>query len=246
MNIGERLMANSLRLVVPPVAGASLLLFGVFLFNGSLGLIALNLSEPVLLAWDGFLSLLFFLQHSGMVRRGFKARLSNFFPSYCNDALYALASGIVLTAVVVLWQPSATVWVELDGVVRWAARGVFFIGVIGTAWGARALGLFDPFGGAPIKDRFNGKSRRPQKLSISGPYLWVRHPLYFFTLLLVWSYPVLTSDRLLFNLLWTAWIVTGTVLEERDLLSDFGDDYRQYQSKVPMLIPWKGRGNDSR
>jgi len=70
-----------------------------------------------------------------------------------------------------------------------------------------------------------------------GTYRWVRHPMYFVVLLMIWSYPVLTVDRLLFNMLWTIWIVIGTVLEERDLTAKFGDDYREYQRKVPMLFP---------
>ena len=56
-------------------------------------------------------------------------------------------------------------------------------------------------------------------------------------LLLFWSFPDLTSDRLLFNLLWTGWVVIVTYLEERDLVATFGKAYVEYQAKVPMLIP---------
>jgi protein-S-isoprenylcysteine O-methyltransferase Ste14 len=45
-------------------------------------------------------------------------------------------------------------------------------------------------------------------------------------------------DRLLYNVLWSIWVVIGTFLEERDLVVDFGEPYRDYQRKVPMLIPW--------
>jgi protein-S-isoprenylcysteine O-methyltransferase Ste14 len=31
----------------------------------------------------------------------------------------------------------------------------------------------------------------------------------------------------------------GTLMEERDLIAAFGDEYRNYQRKVPMLIPYK-------
>ncbi len=44
-------------------------------------------------------------------------------------------------------------------------------------------------------------------------------------------------DRLLFNILWTVWIVVATLLEERDLVDDFGEGYLDYQRKVPMLFP---------
>ncbi len=67
----------------------------------------------------------------------------------------------------------------------------------------------------------------------------VRHPLYFCVIVLLWTTPVLTADRLLLNVLWTAWIMLGTVLEERDLTVDFGDLYREYRRRVPMLIPWR-------
>ncbi|MFO7695189.1 MAG: hypothetical protein R6V57_19050 [Vicinamibacterales bacterium] len=56
-----------------------------------------------------------------------------------------------------------------------------------------------------------------------------------------------TADRLVMmaaglplSLLWSAWIVAGTLLEERDLVADFGDVYRRYQRQVPMLFPWRG------
>jgi protein-S-isoprenylcysteine O-methyltransferase Ste14 len=45
-------------------------------------------------------------------------------------------------------------------------------------------------------------------------------------------------DRLLFNLLWTIWIVIGSYFEEKDLIAEFGDAYREYQKRVPMLVPF--------
>jgi len=36
-----------------------------------------------------------------------------------------------------------------------------------------------------------------------------------------------TSDRLLFNVLWTDWVCLGSRLEQIDLVSDFGDVYEK-------------------
>ena len=66
----------------------------------------------------------------------------------------------------------------------------------------------------------------------------MRHPLYLAVIVLIWACPDMTADRLLFNVLWTAWIVVGTVLEEVDLIAELGDEYREYRRTVPMLIPW--------
>ena len=60
---------------------------------------------------------------------------------------------------------------------------------------------------------------------------------YLAILVLFWSCPDVTADRLLLNGLWTAWMVVGTLLEEADLVAEFGDAYRSYRRAVPMLIP---------
>jgi protein-S-isoprenylcysteine O-methyltransferase Ste14 len=101
----------------------------------------------------------------------------------------------------------------------------------------RSLEGFDTFGLAPLKTHLSGRQLRPPNFVLRGPYLWVRHPLYFFVLVLIWSAPDVSSDRLLFNVLWTLWIVLGAVLEEKDLVSEFGETYRHYQKNVPMLFP---------
>jgi hypothetical protein len=72
---------------------------------------------------------------------------------------------------------------------------------------------------------------------VRGPYRWVRHPWYAAVSAVVWSCPGLTADRLLFNVLWTGWICLGAMLEEADLVAEFGDTYETYRRRVAMLIP---------
>ena len=67
----------------------------------------------------------------------------------------------------------------------------------------------------------------------------MRHPLYSGVLLVLWANPVLTADRLLFNILWSAWVIGATFQEERDLLHEFGAQYAEYQQHVPMLLPFR-------
>jgi protein-S-isoprenylcysteine O-methyltransferase Ste14 len=123
-------------------------------------------------------------------------------------------------------------------------RAVFFLSILGFYWCFWALGSFDAFGLSPIMNNLRGKDPEPIPFVFRGPYRWVRHPLYFFSLLLIWSCPDLSLDRLLYNILWSTWIIVGSVLEERDLVADFGEPYRDYQRKVPMLIPWRIRPAD--
>ncbi len=219
------------------LSGVSLLVFVIFLFVGSLNLLNMHLNESGLLIFDAGLSLLFFIQHSGMIRKPFRRWLAGYVPEEYGGAIYAIASGVVLLVVTLLWQRSTQTIMTPSGLFHWSLRAVFFLCLLGFYWGAKALRFFDPLGLKPIFNRLRDKNPKPMPIAVAGPYHWVRHPLYLFMILMIWACPDLTTDRLLFNFIWTAWIVVGSYFEEIDLIAEFGDDYREYQKRVPMLIP---------
>ncbi len=216
---------------------ASVLAFVVFVLNGPIRVVQLASTTASALLLDGLLCGAFFVQHSWMVRRSFQDRIARFVPRPYIPAIYAIASGLTLGVLLVAWQPTGLVIASAAGPLRWVWRSLAVLGVVVFAAGVRALRYFDPFGVRPIEAMSSGRQPRQVPLTIRGPYRWVRHPLYSAMLLLIWSYPELTADRLLFNVAWTTWIVVGTILEERDLVSVFGAEYRRYQRHVPMLIP---------
>ena len=220
------------------LGGVSLLGFMIFLFVGSLNLLDMHLDESGVLWFDAGLSLIFFVQHSGMVRKPFRRWLGRFVPEEYAGAVYAIASGIVLLLVILLWQKSNQTIITTSVLVRWSLRVVSFLSLFGFYWGVKPLGFFDPFGLRPIFNHLHGKSPITMPFTVAGPYRWVRHPLYLFTILLMWSCPNLTLDRLLFNLLWTIWIVIGSCFEEKDLIAELGGAYWEYQKRVPMLVPF--------
>jgi protein-S-isoprenylcysteine O-methyltransferase Ste14 len=201
--------------------------------------IGLELGETASLWLDACLCLAFFVQHSVMIRRSFRQRLARFLPKEFDSALFAIASGLFLIVLIAFWQESSCTVAKAPGFLSWVLRVVYFLSLAGFFWGMRALGVFDPFGVIPLRNYLRGRQSSPVPFVVRGPYRWVRHPLYLFLIFMTWSYPDLTADRLLFNVLWTTWIVVGTVLEERDLAASFGDAYCAYQLKVPMLIPYR-------
>lgn len=217
----------------------SLLVFGAFLFFGPFGIVDLKLGTGGALFFDAVLSLVFFVQHSMMIRRWCRRWVSARIPGEHYDALYSIASGVVLLFVVILWQEVRPAIAEAEGMARWTLRLLFFLSIAGFHWGVRSLSAFDPFGVRKIMIHLRRKKPKSLPLAVRGAYRWVRHPLYLFMLVMIWSFPYITADRLLFNILWTTWTVVATFLEERDLVADFGDAYREYQAKVPMLVPWK-------
>jgi len=217
--------------------GTSLFAFGVFLFTGSFHFLNFGFDQITILLIDAGLSLLFFVQHSVMIRKFFRCKVEKFFPKEYSPAVYTIASGAVLLTVLLFWQKSSWVTGTAGGFYHWFLRILFFAAITGFVWGMKALKFFDPFGIKQILLQMRNKSLKAMPISVEGPFKMVRHPLYFFMLIAIWTTPVLTADRLLFNLLWTIWIVMGAVFEEKDLLEEFGDDYTKYLEKVPMLLP---------
>jgi methanethiol S-methyltransferase len=65
----------------------------------------------------------------------------------------------------------------------------------------------------------------------------VRHPMYSATILFLWCQTFRLSD-IVVNSALTAYVIIGTILEERKLVLEFGNSYIQYQKEVPMLIPF--------
>lgn len=213
--------------------------FCVFVYTGPFNLVNLGFKAPAIYMFDAGLSLLFFAQHSIMVRRFFREWLERTLPAAFYGPVYAIVSGLALLMVMVFWQESTSTVVSFDEPINWVVRSGYFIALAGGTWCFRALGPIDPFGLTPLRDYMRGSTTAPTSFTVRGPYRWVRHPIYFFSILMLWSYPHLTSDRLLLNVLWTVWIVIGTVLEERDLVATFREEYREYQNSVPMLVPWR-------
>jgi protein-S-isoprenylcysteine O-methyltransferase Ste14 len=222
------------------VGSVSMLAIWVFFFAGPFGLVELPGGGAAALAWDGGLSLAFFLQHSVMARKSFRGWLEKSVPSCYDGALYTIASGVILLAIVMLWQNSDQMLIAFQGAPRWILRGVLALASAWMAWGFLSLGVFDSFGLDPLRERLWGRPCLAKPFTVRGPYRWVRHPLYMGTLLFIWSCPDITLDRLFFNITWTAWMVIGMVFEERDLVASFGAAYREYKKEVPMVIPWRG------
>ena len=72
-----------------------------------------------------------------------------------------------------------------------------------------------------------------------GILAYVRHPWYTGAILLIWAFGDITDVSLVVKIVLTVYVVTGTVLEEKKLIQEFGQPYIDYCRRVPMLIPWK-------
>ncbi len=237
----SRLVPRLVQILSAASGSTALLAFTVFLFTGPWQVLLLFNDTSAVLAFNLCLSMMFFAQHSGMIRNSFKAWFARFAPEHYHGAVFSIASGICLFCVVHFWQASDHILVTVNAPWRHGLQALFLAALGGIIWSSLSLRSFDSFGLRAIRYQLRGKSQPAASFSEHGPYRWVRHPQYLCVLVMIWSCPDLTADRLLFNVLWSTWIAAGTLLEERDLLATFGDQYRVYQSRVPMLIPLPGK-----
>ena len=70
-------------------------------------------------------------------------------------------------------------------------------------------------------------------------YHYVRHPLYTFSLLLLWLSPSMSINSFVVYVALTIYVMVGIQFEERKLVEEFGAEYVIYRSMTPMLIPGK-------
>ena len=148
---------------------------------------------------------------------------------------------VLSLAVVILYQwsiRSAAVF-DWEGYLR-----VFQVLMIGLGlWlfvlGARKYDARRFLGLAQIKDGVStGAMTQSGELDTSGISSVIRHPWYLALLLLIWARP-LDPSVIVLNAVFSAYIVIGAFLEERKLVREFGEKYRDYQQRVSMLLPVK-------
>ena len=67
-----------------------------------------------------------------------------------------------------------------------------------------------------------------------------RHPWYFAAIIFVWiDYREMYVSTLIVNIILTIYLVIGATLEERKLIVELGDNYRDYIDRVSMFFPTK-------
>ena len=154
--------------------------------------------------------------------------------------LFAGASFIPVLYVLATQVPDTQLW-TIPTPWRILAYLVQLAGLIGLGFSLWQTDLWEFVGMRQAMAYFGrqGPTQQPAQLITAGLYGIVRHPIYFFSLLILWFNPVVGLGTLIFNLLATAYFWIGSRYEERRLSAAFGDAYREYQQHVPMLFPIK-------
>jgi len=83
-------------------------------------------------------------------------------------------------------------------------------------------------------------AQEDEPLRLNGLHRYVRHPAYLASFMLLWG-RVGTEAQLATAIWGSLYLIIGMQFEERRLVRLYGDAYRDYQARVPQVLPWKGR-----
>jgi protein-S-isoprenylcysteine O-methyltransferase Ste14 len=197
-------------------------------------------SAGLALAVNLALMSLFAIQHSIMARKPFKQWWTQYVPKPVERSTYVLFASLTLLLLFWQWRPMpAVIWEIEEPEMAAVITALSTLGWVIVFTSTFLINHFELFGLHQVASNLSGKKLPMPVFRTPLFYKFVRHPIYLGFIIAFWAAPTMSAGHLLFAAVTTAYIFVGILLEERDLVEMFGDEYRNYRQRVSMLLPWR-------
>jgi methanethiol S-methyltransferase len=182
--------------------------------------------------WNGALFTAFAFHHSLFARQPVRALVARLVPAALERSLYVAVASVLLILVCLWWKPLPGIIWNVTYPAGWLLHGLQAAGIGLILRSAAVINVRELSGLSPP-----ATAGGPAEFSRSGPYGWVRHPIYTGWGLLVLPVPLMTVTRLEFAALGVLYILLAIPMEERTLRAG-GKGYGGYAAEVRWrLIP---------
>ena len=198
---------------------------------------ATSLGEALIV--DALLLGVFAIQHSVMARQGFKRVWTRIVPWPIERSTFVLAASLALILLFWQWRPiGSTVWNVSGTPFASALLAISLLGWTTVLLSTFMINHFDLFGLRQVWAQFREQPLEPLQFGTPGLYRLVRHPIYLGFMVAFWATPLMTVGHLVFAFATTVYMLIAIQFEERDLIHFYGQAYRDYRSRVRMLLPF--------
>jgi protein-S-isoprenylcysteine O-methyltransferase Ste14 len=154
---------------------------------------------------------------------------------------YVWIASALFIAVCAWWQPIAgDAWRIDEPALVWLLRAAQLVGVWLTLRSALMIDFLELAGLRQVDDGGRVLLHQADQpvFKTSGPYGWVRHPIYAGWFLFVFALPVMTMTRFVFAVTSSVYLLIAIPFEERSLRSSSAGAYEKYMKQVRWkLLP---------
>lgn len=188
----------------------------------------------------GLSFLAYFVMHSLLASLRFKRWVHHRWPGLMHAYRLTYNLLAIILLIPLLWfmhqTPGPLIW-QWSGLLAWLMRGFTVAAILGFIWSLKSYDNMVFLGWTQWRNRHTAETaEESEQLHISTLHRFVRHPWYFFVLVILWTQNLHLAQLLVYGLI-TIYLVIGSRIEERKLIVHYGQVYKEYCQQVPGLIP---------
>jgi protein-S-isoprenylcysteine O-methyltransferase Ste14 len=205
------------------------LAYFLFSYVTTFGMAAAGGDAALAITWNVTLFTLFAVHHSLFARERLRRWVARVAPAPLERSFYVWIASLLFIGVCAFWRPVPGVAWEARGVLVWGLRLLQAVGIWLTLRSAAILDIWELAG-----------IRRPEpsgpEFKTTGPYGWVRHPIYSGWFLMVFAASPMTMTRLVFAVVSSAYLLVAIPLEERSMRASGAGAYERYMARVRWRV----------